>query len=344
MRQNDYSICAIITINFKVRNVKDMKKHITLVFVLLLLVSGMIGCNSEESETGTDSIPTQDIKHEIESKEGAEQAEDGNMEQVGMVVNKRGEIDFSSNNSNKVSDNIPTAITHTSLNTIHEYILDVYLPDDYVESVKYPVVYVTDGNWRREDVDDLKSLYQDGEIQDVIYVLICYPDHINIDYQRFGEFINEPDIMLDIIVNGIVPYISDSYSVDKENATLCGASCGGYFLTYSFLQNDQMTKGIFKNYILASPTFEYSTYGTTLDDFENEFASRSKDLKANIYMSVGALEEEDIYIKPFENLVKKLSSRGYQSLNLTSLIDEGENHYTVWIPNLMEGLKMYYGK
>lgn len=46
-------------------------------------------------------------------------------------------------------------------------------------------------------------------------------------------------------------------------------------------------------------------------------------------MSVGALEEEDIYIKPFENLVKKLSSRGYQSLNLTTLIDEGENHYTV---------------
>ena len=323
---------------------KIMIKHITMIITLLLLVSGMIGCNSEESETGADSIPTQDIKNEIDSEEGAKQTGDGNMDQVGMVVDKKGEIEFSPMNGNKVSANIPTAITHTSLNTTHEYILDVYLPDDYDEAVKYPVVYVTDGNWRREDVDDLKSLYQDGQIQDVIYVLICYPDHIDIDYQRFGEFINEPDIMLDIIVNGIVPYISDSYSVDKENATLCGASCGGYFLTYSFLQNDQMTKDVFKNYILASPTFEYNTYGTTLDDFENEFASRSEDLKANIYMSVGALEEADIYIEPFENLVKKLSEREYQSLNLTTLIDEGKNHYTVWIPNLIEGLKMYYGR
>jgi hypothetical protein len=44
------------------------------------------------------------------------------------------------------------------------------------------------------------------------------------------------------------------------------------------------------------------------------------------------------------NFVKKVKEREYIGLNLTYKVHEGKDHYTVWVPTLLEGIEMYLTK
>jgi predicted alpha/beta superfamily hydrolase len=58
-----------------------------------------------------------------------------------------------------------------------------------------------------------------------------------------------------MIVNGVIPYVEDIYPIDAKDRTFCGASYGGFIIVYSLFQSNGLTKDVFKNYVLASPTF-----------------------------------------------------------------------------------------
>lgn len=225
----------------------------------------------------------------------------------------------------------------------HSYVLDVILPGDYDAKESYPVVYITDGNWRRQDIDGITDLYRENKIGEVIYVLICYPDETNIELQRAEEFINYPNETLSILINKIIPAVEDKYSIDKEDRMIFGASCGGYYATYILLHSGSSASGVFKNFGIVSPTFRYDTDGSTLFDFEKQMHKDTDTVDANVFMTVGELESEYYFVDPFNQMVEILNNRKYSGLSVHSEIVEGKDHYSVGSPTLIESLKYFYG-
>lgn len=226
------------------------------------------------------------------------------------------------------------------------FVIDVCLPEDYDDTKLYPVVYLTDCNWRRGDYDAITQLYESGETKEFILVGIGYPDHYDFDTIRVRDLINDPKSFLHFIINGIMPYVESTYAIDKNDRTFCGASYGGYFMLYSLFENDGMTKDLFKNYVLASPTFFESTDGLPLADYEDRFYRQSEEheLNVNLYLSVGGDESAGDFLRPIRSFVSRLEKREYEGLNLTYQEYEGMGHYDVWVPALLDGLSLYMKK
>jgi len=48
--------------------------------------------------------------------------------------------------------------------------------------------------------------------------------------------------------------------------------------------------------------------------------------------------------RQIEKFVKRVEKREYDGLNLTYKVYEGKEHYTVWVPSLLDGLGMFLKK
>ncbi|BCN32683.1 alpha/beta hydrolase [Anaeromicropila herbilytica] len=223
-------------------------------------------------------------------------------------------------------------------------VIDICLPDDYDENITYPVVYLTDSYWCRQNYGAIKELYQSGKTKEFILVGIGYPDNYDFDAFRKRDLLHKPDNFLNMIVKGIIPYVESKYKIDSKDRTFCGASYGGFFMIYSLLQSDGVTKDVFKNYILASPTLRESTGGIPLPDYEELYWNRTKILNANVYLAVGGTEDGYYFQTPIKNFVKRVKKRGYDGLNVTYKVYERKDHYTVWVPTLLDGLQKYLAK
>jgi predicted alpha/beta superfamily hydrolase len=232
-------------------------------------------------------------------------------------------------------------ITVTASEIEDTFVIDIIPPKGYDATKKYPVLYITDGNWRREEYKDIQSLSSDGSIVDLILVGICYPDSYDVDTIRKRDLVDHPDTFLSFIINDIIGYMNANYSIDTTNQTLWGSSYGGYFTLYSLLQSNGLTKDVFHNYIFASPTLRAETNGKSLFDLEETLYTQTKELNLNVYMSVGSLEEQRPFLKPFHRFDEIFKSRDYKGLNYTSKVYEGKDHYTVGNPTMLDGLKMF---
>ncbi|MDD6071906.1 MAG: alpha/beta hydrolase-fold protein [Clostridiales bacterium] len=223
------------------------------------------------------------------------------------------------------------------------FVVDVCLPKEYDATKKYPVVYLTDCNWRREDYKSLTELYESGKIREFILVGIGYPDSYDFDTIRVRDLLDNPDAFLGMIVNGILPYVESTYAIDENDRTFCGASYGAYFMIYSMFQNDRIAQGVFGNYILASPTFFESSNGLPLADYEENYYRKygNENFEVNIYMSVGGDEDKASFIRPIGKFVKRMEKREYQGMNLIYKEYEGKGHYDVWVPTLIDGLSEF---
>ena len=120
---------------------------------------------------------------------------------------------------------------------------NIFLPADYSEDKKYPVLYVLHGYWGNEDsmcdpsdaslttVEIISNLIASGEAEDMIVVfpyIFCSKD---LEYctgmdgtnnAAYDNFINE-------LFNDLMPYVENTYSIAKgrENTAITGFSMGG---------------------------------------------------------------------------------------------------------------------
>lgn len=221
------------------------------------------------------------------------------------------------------------------------YAIDIVLPENYTKDRKCPVLYMTDGNWRRENYPEIMEMSKNGEICDVILVGIGYPDDYDVNSIRFRDLIDFPEDFLSFIVDDVMPYVEKNYRVDTDDRTLWGASCGGYFGLYALFQADDVTKDLFKNYLIVSPALMYRTDGKQINQFENEYYGRAKELSANVYLAVGG-DEDSEFLDPFEPFAKKLDARGYDGLWVQYQVYPGLEHQTVWKPALMDFVREIY--
>jgi predicted alpha/beta superfamily hydrolase len=248
--------------------------------------------------------------------------------------------------SEDAADTLIVNIPMKSVDVGDQFVIDISLPKSYAAKpdMKYPVMYLTDGNWRRAQHKSIHNLAESDNVKELIVVGIGYPDNYDVNTIRVRDFISSPDKYLDFILKEVIPYIEQKYRTTSER-TLWGSSFGGYFTMYSLFQYNEKTKGVFKNYIAASATAYQTTYylgqALNLFDYENLLSQKTKELKVNLYLTVGGNEDSYSFIQPFNKLIVSLDSRLYTGFNLQFYCDPGKDHYTVWEPTLYQGIKLF---
>ena len=222
--------------------------------------------------------------------------------------------------------------------------VDVSLPAGYNNDHNkyYHVLYMTDGYWRRTEHDTIHQMSDEKEIPDLIVVGIGYPDDYDFDKMRIRDLIVNADKLFACIKNEVMPYVENKFRADTKNRTLWGSSYGGYFLIYSLTEHFKQGE-LFKNYICASPALNPPYEHVDLIKNENEMWESHKELPVNLYLTVGG-DEEKRFLDSYDGIVNEFESHKYKNFYFEHEIIPGKNHYTVWEPTLLKGLKEFLNK
>lgn len=135
---------------------------------------------------------------------------------------------------------------------------------------------------------------------------------------------------LQFIKKELFPFIESNYRIDTNVRMLSGYSFGGLFGLYALFHDPNL----FDKYFIGSPSIGFNNEITF--EYESNYANNHKDLKAEIFMSVG--EKEESYTKYIEEMVEQLKSHNYKSLKLTVVIFENESHITCYPAAMSRGL------
>ena len=228
-------------------------------------------------------------------------------------------------------------------------VIDVSFPGSYKADLttRYPVLYLTDGYWRRGQHGPIHSMAKTENVREMIIVGIGYPSSHDPNSIRVRDLIRNPDRFLDFILHELIPYVDKEFRTTNEQ-TLWGSSYGGFFAMFTLFRYAEKTKGAFQNYVVVSPaaleTAYYDGSETNLFDFERMLSAKTTDLNLGLYVTVGGNEDPDRFLNPFRQLVSALESRHYNGFFMKSFIDPGKDHYTVWEPTLYEGVRMFLKK
>jgi hypothetical protein len=215
--------------------------------------------------------------------------------------------------------------------TGRSYDIYIRLPDEYTQEqgVKYPVLYVLDGQWDFKLLDSIYGgLHYDKFVPEMIIVGITYSGE-GTDYGalRAMDYTPVHDLFfpgsgdgpkfLTFIKEELIPFIESEYRAESSHRVLMGSSFGGTFTLYAMFAEP----GLFSGYVAGSPIV---TFGNR-DVFKQEaaYASSHQQLPVRLFLSVGGLEE---IAGPVEEFMQVLRERNYTGLEMETRTIEGERH------------------
>ena len=252
-----------------------------------------------------------------------------------------------------------------------KFIINVGLPPNYSqESVKYPVVYVTDAGSNFSGLMSSLPLMQlVNDLPHFILIGIDYKSKKSNDsmslrnrdltptndsiwmsgqkemYKIFGDLPEaEPGgakEFLEFIDHKVKPLINDKYHVNSSDQTYCGFSLGGLFGLFTLFSSPKS----FNRYVIGSPSIWWDN--KHILQVEEEYSKHNKELPAKIFMSAGDLEEEgdsDAFrmVTNVKSLSKTLKKRNYEGLTMKTVILEDETHCSAVAATLNRGLRSVF--
>jgi len=265
----------------------------------------------------------------------------------------------------------PATILGSELHTIKSkhtgkpYRITVGLPDEYYDkpNKKWPIVYLVDGNWQFGMITDMvRTMAFCETTTDAIVVGIGYPikgkrkrvnnelsrrafdltpvidkdvEKMHFEMTKLKTSTGGADKFINFIQHELMPYVNKKYRVSPRKRILAGHSFGGLFAAYTLFENPKL----FTHYLVCSPSLWY--HENLMFEREENFSKRHKQLKANVFLSAGEMEEF-----PGSNMASNtlrlaalLKSRNYKGLNIVQKFFNGENHCEVAAPSYQAGLK-----
>lgn len=242
------------------------------------------------------------------------------------------------------------------------YQVFIALPPSYATQPqrRYPVLYVTDADYAFPIIRQLgRRLNVEGpQIEEFILVGLSYGKGEDGGVSRQRDYTptpNGPSTAAPNSIHGqarayqqylrdqVKPFITARYRTDPARALFLGHSYGA-LLGVQVLFTDP---GLFSSYILGSPSLWYDKrYALKL---EASYAEQNQDLRANVYLYVGAYEamrkgdrrynQTVDMVADNQALEAALLSRKYSSLKLKSVILNDEDHLTVAPRGFTQALK-----
>ena len=229
------------------------------------------------------------------------------------------------------------------------YELYIRLPEDYSSDSdkKYPVIYTTDAVWHFEMLSGATEYL----MPDVILVGISWQKDLDPEAEfvsRFRDYtiteLSNPEHQaryqagqardhLRFIRNDVIRYVGANYRANAGERVYFGYSLGGQFGAYALLAEPDT----FKHYILGSPAFGQRSV-EHIDELEAGAASRREELSANVFVSIGELEESEM--ETTEEFMSVLQRRGQAGLAVTGLeIIEDSDHGTAFPETVIRSIK-----
>ncbi|MBO3116157.1 hypothetical protein J4050_05325 [Winogradskyella sp. DF17] len=123
--------------------------------------------------------------------------------------------------------------------------LKIYLPKDYSETTKYPVIYTLDGEWMFEPTVQQSNVLMEFDVIPKTIVVGIFHKARNADLGlnwSTGEFEKGSRKFYKFLVEDAIPYINSNYSVSGFN-TLVGHSNSASFSAKVITQSNQPFKG-----------------------------------------------------------------------------------------------------
>lgn len=271
----------------------------------------------------------------------------------------------------------PVTVMGTQVHTLTSEIADrellvlVALPLGYAEEDRaFPVVYTLDADFMFSGpVEIARTLAYAQEAQEVILVGIAYGASSLAEWQwlRRRDYTPTRDpegdaairdqnplapevlsgqaaLLLEVVQDEVQPLVNAAYRTVPEESGFFGDSFGGLFGLYLLFH----APDTFRHYLIGSPSIWWDG-GVTLD-FEREYAARNQDLDAELFLSVGLLEEDPRdpesvrfgMVTGVKSLIERLEGREYPSLRLESHFFEGETHMSVVPFNFSRAVRALY--
>lgn len=238
---------------------------------------------------------------------------------------------------------------------------DIYiqLPENYQanNAVRYPVVYVLDGEVFLPTVKNVQSFYSGGFTPEMVLVGISNQNHRIRDLttstitEKYGmpfkEENGKADVFLKFLEKELFPYIESKFPVTNFR-TFIGHSYGGLFTIYTLVNHPEL----FSNYIAIDPSLDWDEQNllkeSTAKLAKNNYRSKS------IFMSLnGQLNLQDpeatldsvmedstdftVFARSniaFSNILKDLDSE----LDFQWKFYPQDLHGTIAFPSIMDGL------
>jgi predicted alpha/beta superfamily hydrolase len=162
---------------------------------------------------------------------------------------------------------------------------------------------------------------------------------------------------LTFIREDLQPFIDSHYRTVPDQSGIFGDSFGGLFSLYALFHEP----ATFSKYIIGSPSIWWD--GEVTLEFEEQYAVRHADLDVEIFMAVGRLEEattvkDDRWpsnpmsdsasslsrmVSNVDEIARRLRSRAYPNLELSTHVFDGETHLSVLPANFGWGIRWLYG-
>ncbi len=242
------------------------------------------------------------------------------------------------------------------------YQVFVALPPSYASQPqrRYPVLYVTDADYAFPVIRQLaRRLNVEGpKIEEFILVGLSYGkgEDGRVSRQRDytptpngpstappGSIHGQAQAYQQYLRDQAMPFINGRYRTDPARAIFLGHSYGALLGTQILFTEP----GLFNSYILGSPSLWYDKRHAL--KLEASYAQHHQDLKANVYLYVGAYEalrkgdrrynQTVDMVADNRALETALQSRKYPGLKLKSVVLNDEDHLTVAPRGFMQGLK-----
>lgn len=251
-------------------------------------------------------------------------------------------------------------------NVDETYLIEVTRVGQLSADEKYAVVYALDGNVFHPLVSRIATILNGfgDSVPPLLVVSIGYvPDDASLsvvenfrsDYtfarvRDFTHAVNEeflatapPNAPENFSIGGagnflafldeeLKPFIGRLYPTDANDQTLIGHSFGGLFVFYALFNSPSS----FQRYIASSPSLSYD--GRSIFEDEIALADTIDDLNANLFISVGSLERDEM-IGNATAMASRLRGREYENLDLEFQIFPEEDHESVTPVAVTRGLR-----
>jgi len=255
---------------------------------------------------------------------------------------------------------LPNTEVHRLQANGRTYQVWVDLPASYFQNDKaYPMLLVTDANYSFPLVRSIRArVGQNGaNIEDFVLVGLGYAEGDSPAQSRSRDYTpTNPKKRpgwdkssysateyggaaqhLHYLQHQVLPLLKATYRLDERRFIYAGHSYGALFGSYVLFHQPEL----FQSYILGSPSFWFDQRESFR--LEQQYASRAKDLPAQLLFYVGEYEaigpaplfnQERDLVKDMDLMVRTLKSRNYPRLKLQQQVLPGDDHLTAY-PNLI---------